>query len=841
MNGATPRGPRMYAINIVSAALAILVAVLFFLSSRQIDRAYEEANRATEKYVASEMAATTLKQSSDNLTTQVRLYTITQNPEYLRAYFAEVATSNRERAVETLDYYLTGTEAYSYLENALESSIELMEREYYAMALVLDATGGQLEPGMEALEAVKLTAEDQRLGAPEKLALAVALTHDEGYQQYDGVIDEDVAKCVELLRIEQESAQDASFTTLARMRTNQYLCALLLVLAILLHGILTNAYIVRPINGSVKLLSDDQPLLLRGAYELQYLESAYNAMYEQRKEREQLVAERMQALELVERERTSLNIVHEMLQSGMWSMDFNEAGEMCSVTWSDQFRKMLGYESEEDFPNTLEAWSDLLHEEDSERVLKAYYDTLRDYTGQSTYDVEYRLMTKDRGWRWFHEVGRPSRREDGSPITYVGLFVDITEQKEMERQLEEKQRRLEEALEQAQAANRAKTAFLTNMSHDMRTPMNAIIGFTTLANAQLGNEEAIRDYLGKISASGTHLLALIDDVLDMSRIESGPVALRERECSLTAILRDVEAITQADVNAKKLRLRMELAELQNDRVVCDNTRVSQILLNIVSNSIKFTPDGGTINIRVGQRAGARDGSAIYEFRISDTGIGMSREFQERIFEPFERERTSTVSGLEGTGLGLAITKNLVDLMNGEISVESEEGRGTEVKVSLPLRLSADVPQTGREPASAADSGMPADAVSGNAFQGKSVLLVEDNEINQEISQMILESSGFTVDIAEDGSVAVEKVRAAEPGRYDLILMDIQMPVMNGYEATRQIRALDSPLSGIPIIALSANAFEEDKRNSLDAGMNDHVGKPIDVEHLLGVLKKYLFR
>ena len=837
-NGAAPRGPRgprMHTINMVSAAFAILIAALFLLSSRQIDRAYENANRATEKYVTSELAATTLKQSSDNLTTQVRLYTITQNPDYLRAYFAEVATSNRERAVETLDYYLAGTEAYINLENALAYSLELMEREYYAMVLVLDATGGQIEPGMEALEAVKLTAEDQRLGAAEKLDTAVALTHDEDYQRYDSIIDADVEKCVESVRIEQETTRNASLTTLARMRTSQYVCAFLFVLSILLYGILTNVYIVRPINGSVKLLSADQPLLMRGTYELQYLENAYNTMYEQRKEREQLVSERIQALELVERERTSLNIVHEMLQSGMWSMDFDEAGEMRSVTWSDQFRRMLGYQNEEDFPNTLEAWSNLLHEEDSERVLKAYYDTLRDYTGQSTYDVEYRLMTKDRGWRWFHEAGRPSRREDGSPITYVGLFVDITEQKEMQEQLAEQQRSLEEALEQARSANSAKSTFLFNMSHDIRTPMNAIIGYTNLAKRESNSPEDMREYLEKIEASSQHLLALINDVLEMSRIESGKMELELSEVDLQRTLAEVRDMFATQMQTKRIDFTVDASDLRDRCVLCDKNRLNRVLLNLLSNAYKFTPEGGSVAVALRQTDDAPEGFGAYELRVKDSGIGMTPEFAAKVFEAFERERTSTVSGIQGTGLGMSITKSIIDLMDGTIEVNTAPGQGTEFVVRVKFEL-----VTGGD----ASDETTQEATQGEAaeldFSKMRLLLVEDNEINREIATMILSEAGFMLETAVNGQEAVEKVAVSQSGYFDAILMDVQMPVMNGYEATKAIRALDnSALANIPIVAMTANAFTEDVQAAKEAGMNAHIAKPIDIAKMMETLTEIL--
>ena len=831
-----PHGIRIRILNIASVILTFLILFLFLYGTQRTNMSNREMDAANQKYVESEMAATALKQGSDNLTTQVRLYALTGDPAYLRAYFAEVASQNRENAVETLERYLGDTEAHAYLEQALASSHELMELEYYAMVLVLDATNGQIEPGMEALKDVQLTSADTALEAQKKMELAVSMAHGADYLKYDALIDEDVALCIYNLGVERETAQRENMAAVNQMQRNQNLYAILLAIVILGRVVLTGLLVTRPIGEDVKLIAADQPLPMSGAYELQYLANAYNGMYLQRKERDKLAEERAQALELLEREQTSLHILHEMLHSGMWSMDFNQQGEMTGVFWSDEFRRMLGYSDEEDFPNTLDAWSDLLHKDDKERVLDSFYSAIRDYSGQKSYDVEYRLNTKDRGWRWFHAVGRLSRRKDGSPVTYVGLFIDITDQKDMQEQLDEQHQQLEEAVEQAQSANRAKTAFLTNMSHDIRTPMNAIIGFTTLADSHIDHPEEVRDYLQKISVSSSHLLSLINDVLEMSRIESGQMELQERDCSLQEILYDIKTIVQADVITKRLEFFIDTVDVKNESLITDRTRLTQIILNILSNAMKFTPAGGTVSVRVRQTVHPDPGYGSYEFRVKDTGIGMSPDFQKHVFEMFSRERTSTVTGLKGTGLGLAITKNIVDLMKGTISVTSEEGKGTEFTVVLPIRFHPEPIQTMDPQVSADSQTVPEDDFT---FSGKSILLVEDNEINQEIAKMILEEAGLKVDVADDGTVAVEKIRSAEEGQYDLILMDIQMPIMNGYEATRQIRAMDSPLASIPIIALSANALDEDRLNSLEAGMNYHVGKPFEVDKLLETLKHYL--
>ena len=489
---------------------------------------------------------------------------------------------------------------------------------------------------------------------------------------------------------------------------------------------------------------------------------------------------------------------------------------------------------------------------------------------------------------------------------YILLVVVLqTLRRRSAQELEEQNRKLEIALQHEGAANRAKREFLFNMSHDIRTPMNAIIGFTSLAATHIDNREQVLDYLKKISTSSQHLLSLINDVLDMSRIESGKVKLEERAVHLPDLVHDVRSIIQPNVSAKRLSLFIDTMDVENEDIITDPLRLNQVLLNILSNAIKFTPTGGTISLRIAQKNDAPTGRARYEFRIKDNGIGMSAEFQKHIFEEFSREESSTVSGIQGTGLGMSITKNTclsVSTMLSKIGMRPEwtisgkeavirtkyaVERGDEFSVYIidwlipdmngieivrqirkvighncPIIILtaydwADIEEEARaagvtafcekplflselrkilsEPFSAEVSPRLPEP-NASAFQGKKLLLVEDNELNREIAMEFLTEAGFVVDSAEDGAIAVQKMEQAAPGQYDLILMDIQMPNMDGYEATRRIRALpDAKKAGIPIFAMTANAFEEDRQNALKAGMNGHIAKPLDVPRLLSIL------
>ena len=397
---------------------------------------------------------------------------------------------------------------------------------------------------------------------------------------------------------------------------------------------------------------------------------------------------------------------------------------------------------------------------------------------------------------------------------------------------QKKAEEMSQLAKQAQEANESKSRFLFNMSHDIRTPINAIIGFTDLALKEPDIPAQVQNDLKKIRISSNHLLAIINDVLEMSRIENSKIKLSKEPCDLPALVEEVETIIQVTAEEKKQTFTVDVAGIENPQVLCDPLRVKEILVNLLSNAVKFTPENGTLSLTIRQCASEEQGVGIYEIHTKDNGIGMSREFLDKVFLPFERERSSTVSGIPGTGLGLSITKRFIELMGGTIRVESAENQGTEFIVELPLKLAAE-----KDRAVAPQQISEVELVD---FTGKRLLLVEDNELNREIEATVLTGAGFVVDEAEDGSVAVEKVRNAAAGFYDVVLMDIQMPVMDGYAATKEIRSLENKeLAAIPIIAVSANAYDEDVKASLSAGMNGHIAKPINVKKLMMALSRVL--
>ena len=703
------------------------------------------------------------------------------------------------------------------------------------------------------------------------------------------------------------------------------------------------------IMGNIKLIRENGSL----AYQRFLLDCTAQ---KQRENQERLENERRQ-MELVRALTVDYNLVC------FFDLD-TDAGKLLQI--KDKDASLFGsvFSGSLSFSESMELYiREFVHEEDQD-MLREFLspDSMKEglvqrqlfytnYRSVQSGEVKYYQLKVVRAGEWNTSHGM-----------VLGLrSVDEETRKEMEQK-----EQLEDALLQANRASKAKSIFLSNMSHDIRTPMNAIVGFTALAMTHIGNRDQVEEYLKKIMTSGNHLLSLINDVLDMSRIESGKMHLDEQECSLPDILHGLRNIVQADIRAKQLEFYIDAVDVIHEEIYCDKLRLNQVLLNLLGNSIKYTGPGGLVTMRIRETPMAPAGYANFDFTIKDTGIGMSEEFVRRIFEPFERERNSTISGIQGTGLGMAITRNIVDMMDGTISVKSRQGVGTEFTVSLTLRLSgeegarepqtipelkgcralvvdddfntcdsvscmlqqigmraewtlsgkeavlrtrqavmreddysvyiidwllpdmngievarrirketgdevpiivltaydwSDIEEEAREagvtafcakplflselrsclasllkeePKKAAEDAEPAPLKTGR------ILLVEDNELNQEIATVILSEAGFQVETAENGRKAVEMVSQSQPGHFQLVLMDVQMPVMSGYEATKLIRRLENrELANIPILAMTANAFEEDKQEALRVGMNGHISKPINIKKLLETLDHVL--
>ncbi len=627
-------------------------------------------------------------------------------------------------------------------------------------------------------------------------------------------------------------------------------------------------------------------------------------------------------------------------------------------TFSAVFHEELPF-----YENVAEYIERYVYAEDREPLLEAVspQQLELELTNKKTFYRNYRTCLKGKIQYYQIKAVRAGSWDDRHSIVLGFRNVDDETRSEME-----KKTLLEDALLAANRASKAKSVFLSNMSHDIRTPMNAIVGFTSLAITHIDRKEQVTEYLKKILTSGNHLVSLINDVLDMSRIESGKMHLDETLCSLPDILHGLRNIIQGDIHAKQLELYIDTVDILDEDIYCDKLRLNQVLLNLLGNSIKYTGAGGIVSMRIQETTNAPAGYANYEFHIKDTGIGMSEEFVSHIFEPFEREQNSTISGIQGTGLGMAITKNIVDMMHGSIDVQSRLGEGTKFTLKLTFRLSAE-PQkiqtisrlkdcralvvdddfntcdsvsymlqqfglraewtlSGREAVlrtrqaimrddsysvyiidwlmpdmngievarrirketgeevpiivltaydwsdiedEAREAGVTAfcakplflselrsclcsvvntdtdtdtqvEPIQTQQIHTGRILLAEDNELNQEIAAAILEEAGFSTEIAGNGQIALEMLERSQPGYYQLILMDVQMPVMDGYSATRKIRALpNQELASIPIVAMTANAFEEDKRDALGCGMNGHIAKPIDIEKLFEALNEIL--
>ena len=641
---------------------------------------------------------------------------------------------------------------------------------------------------------------------------------------------------------------------------------------------------------------------------------------------------------------------------GMWHMTLEE-GKASRLRANAKMKELLGIAGKDLTEEEIyDAWYTHVPESERPGVMKRIEEML---SGKLSECIN--LWIHPDGHEMYTRFGGTVVADENGRQSLRGYYSDVTESVREDRVQRDA---LANALVAAEHANKAKTTFLNNMSHDIRTPMNAIVGFTALAISHIDNREEVKDYLEKITVSSQHLLSLINDVLDMSRIESGKMTMDETEVHLPDLIHDLRTIIHANVSAKQLNLNIETQNVVNENIIVDKLRMNQVFLNILSNAIKFTPNGGTISFSISEKNSPIPDHAVFEFRIKDTGIGMNREFQKTIFEAFTREKTSTVSGIQGPGLGMAITKSIVDMMGGTISVNSEEGVGTEFIVTIPCRLSnnasmnetapelqglralvvdddtdsclsicsmlrklgmrSDWTSSGKEAAirskeareqedmfnayiidwqmpdmngievvrrirkiegedtpiiiltaydwsdiekEAFEAGVtafcskpvflselrsvlsaPFHAGAGEKeseekkvdFTGRRVLLAEDNEMNQMIAQAILSEAGLDVEIADNGEVAVRLIEEAPAGTYDIILMDIQMPVMDGYKAAHLIRALeDRQKAEVPIVAVTANAFEEDRKLALEAGMNGHLAKPYDIPKMMETLTELL--
>ena len=389
---------------------------------------------------------------------------------------------------------------------------------------------------------------------------------------------------------------------------------------------------------------------------------------------------------------------------------------------------------------------------------------------------------------------------------------------------------IEKAAKEAESANEAKTRFLFNMSHDIRTPLNAILGFADLLKEHIDDRDKTEDYIDKIRAAGSMLLSIINHVLEMARIESGKTTLNEDVTSINEIADSLQAVFEPSVREKELVSNVN-CNVRHEHVICDETKVREIFLNIVGNSVKYTPKGGRIRVDISELEQEKKGFASFRVVVSDTGIGMSKEYLPHIFEEFTREHSTTEVKVDGTGLGLPIVKALLDLMGGTIDVQSEPGKGTTTIIMLHFPVASD------EQISDSNNQKRETLLAG--LKGKRILLAEDNDLNAEIAMTVLNENGLEVDRAVDGKVCVDMLEAVREDYYDGILMDIQMPNMNGYEATEAIRSLGGKRGSIPIIAMTANAFEEDRKKALAAGMNAHIVKPIDIEVMLNTLGRFI--
>ena len=770
---------------------------------------------------------------------------------------------------------------------------------------------------------------------------------------------------------EIHSAQEAIITAIKRTVQPEYLDKMLCFvdLATLSDRMKTGHCIDREYKGVIsgwvrgsfiEVERDSQGSLKKVLY-------TYRLIDEERK----VEIEKQKNLEL-QNEIEALRGRHKEPAPGLWSMKFDEQGKLTSCVWSTALRKILGFESKNDFPDTFASWSERIHPADRERVLNTFWNIVQIRTNERIYDEEYRIAAKTGEYRWFRACARISRRADKSLSALDGFIVNMDEkhatyevlckvveeaeaarnkalleneiissvsklyfaifridllhdfyeevssdnsihlitghsgraQKKMnelcatfvapeyrdivrkffdlstvrdrlaysdtieleyhaadgnwhearfiekkrdadgkvthilyvtrivskEKQQELEKERLQIAYKAAESANAAKTTFLYNMSHDIRTPMNAILGYTQLMKKELRDPKLLH-YQEVIEQSGNLLLSIINNVLDMARIESGKIALDESYDEAGDVISGVCNVFEAEAKKKQITLERQV-HIEHQHIMVDTTKVQEIFTNLISNALKYTPQGGKIAVIAEEIPCDREGFVKIRTSVADTGIGMSKEFLPQLFDSFTRERNTTAGNVLGTGLGMAIVKSLIELMNGTIEVESELGKGSKFTVTLEHKLADTNYYEKKNTCSIKEKKTD--------FHGKRILLAEDNDLNAEIAVAVLEEAGFQVARVSDGVLCVDKMEREPAGAYDIVLMDIQMPNMDGYKATGVIRQFsDKAKADIPIVAMTANAFEEDRQNALAAGMNGHIAKPIEINKLLNTLAEVL--
>ncbi len=540
------------------------------------------------------------------------------------------------------------------------------------------------------------------------------------------------------------------------------------------------------------------------------------------KERAELERQRNEALKTANTALQTMDKLHQALESGSWTFSYDKDGKMSSVKWSSAFRSLLGFDSEKEFPDKWESWFERIHPKDARKIYEAYHRSLEDKTGRATYNMELRMLTKNNEYHWFQAFGCVLRRKDGSPETFYGILMDINERKKTEE-------KLQQTSLTAQRASAAKTDFLRRMSHDIRTPINGIRGMIEIANHVPDDTVKQQECRQKVWKASGYLLSLVNNILDMNKLESGAVELVEEPFNLKEVLAESNTIAEMQATEHGLTYKVDL---EQDNIVHpflrgSVTHLKQILLNIASNSIKYNKIGGNVTVSCNELYSDKK-NAVFCFTCQDTGMGMSKEFQKHAFDTFSQENREAHTSYSGTGLGLPIVKELVEKMGGRIEFESEMGIGTTFHITLSFKLDTD-----REEDENTEEIIP-------DIEGVKILLVEDNEMNMEIAKFILEDKGAVITCAENGQEAMDIFKGSKPWTFDAIISDIMMPVMDGLEFTRNIRKLErEDARNIPIFAMSANAFLDDIKRSRDAGMNEHFVKPLEVDQIIKTIRKYV--